>query len=311
MIRDAETELTMRISAIRSFNRFYTRQLGLLREGMHQSRFSLAEARVIYELAKGSPLTAAAVSGALDLDPGYLSRILGKLIDQDLVIKQPSASDRRQQQLRLTGRGYEEFARLDSGSHDQVAQMLADLEIGEQERLIGAMRAIEGLLAAPTEKPPYVLRPHRPGDMGWIVARHAVLYAQERGWDSTFEALVAEIVAEFLRHFDQARERCWVAEIDGEPVGCVFVVKATEEIAKLRLLLVDRKARGLGIGGRLVEECVRFARQSGYKTMTLWTQSILTPARRIYEGAGFQRVSEERHTSFGQDLVGETWELTL
>jgi DNA-binding MarR family transcriptional regulator/GNAT superfamily N-acetyltransferase len=301
---------TSRIAAIRSFNRFYTRQIGLLQDGISRSPFSLAEARVLYELAHGAA-TATAVAKALDLDPGYLSRIIAKFTQLDLLTKVASANDRRQYQLQLTNEGRRMFALLDQGSEELVAALVADLSASEQERLIAAMQAIEGLLAAPADKSSYLLRPHRSGDMGWVVARHAVTYAEEYHWDLSFEGLVAEIVAEFIRNFDQSRECCWIAEIDGEPVGSVFLVKETNDRARLRLLLVEPKARGLGIGRRLVDECVRFARQRGYHTITLWTHSILTAARHIYEDAGFRLVSTEQYKKFGQHLVGETWDLAL
>jgi DNA-binding MarR family transcriptional regulator/N-acetylglutamate synthase-like GNAT family acetyltransferase len=311
MTHNAESEQLSRIAAVRSFNRFYTRQIGLLQDGMHRSEFSLADARVLYELAHSDAPTATTVAKNLDLDPGYLSRIVAKLSEMELVTKLASATDRRQYQLQLTTKGRHKFANLDRGSQELVAAMLAQLGRDEQGRLLGAMRAIEQLLTSPMEKPPYLLRPHRAGDMGWVVARHGVLYAEEYGWDLTIEGLCAEIVGEFIRKFDAARECCWIAEVDGERAGCVFLVRETDEAARLRLLLVEPKARGLGIGRRLVDECIRFARQRGYKTITLWTHSILAPARRIYQGAGFRLVSEEHYEKFGQKLVGETWDLAL
>ena len=307
-----EKDLDRRVAAVRSFNRFYTRQIGVLQEGYLQSRFSLAEGRVLYELAQRDEPTATEVAQSLNLDAGYLSRITAKFVDQDLVAKLPSAADRRQFRLKLTTKGRRAFAGLDHRSHEEVAVMLGRLTASEQERMVKAMQTIEAMLGAPgTDKPPYLLRPHQPGDMGFVVARHGVLYTEAHGWDLSFEALVAEIVAEFIKKFDPRRERCWIAEIDGEPVGSVFLVKASDAVAKLRLLLVEPKARGLGIGSRLVDECIRFARQSGYKSITLWTQSVLTDARRIYQNAGFARVREEPHTSFGHQLIGETWERTL
>jgi DNA-binding MarR family transcriptional regulator/GNAT superfamily N-acetyltransferase len=311
MAPHAESELSSRIAAVRSFNRFYTRQIGLLQDGMHRSEFSLAEARVLYELAHSVAPTPTTVAKNLDLDPGYLSRIVARFIEMDLVTKLASTSDRRQYQLKLTTKGHLTFARLDRGSQELVAALLARLGRDERERLIGAMGAIERLLTSPTEKPSYLLRPHRAGDMGWVVARHGLLYAEEYGWDITIEGLVAEIVGEFIRKFDPARECCWIAEVDGEPAGSVFLVRESDDVARLRLLLVEAKARGLGIGGRLVEECVRFARQSGYRTITLWTHSVLTSARRIYQAAGFRLVSDEHYEKFGQKLVGETWDLAL
>jgi DNA-binding MarR family transcriptional regulator/GNAT superfamily N-acetyltransferase len=310
MADDTKAALTSRIAAVRSFNRFYTRQIGLLQDGISRSPFSLAEARVLYELAHGAA-PATAVAKALDLDPGYLSRIIAKFTQLGLVTKEASVDDRRQYQLHLTDEGQQMFARLDRGSEELVTALLADLGASEQERLIAAMQTIEGLLSTPAGKPSYLLRPHRSGDMGWVVARHAVVYAEEYHWDLSFEGLVAEIVAEFIRNFDQSRECCWIAEIDGEPVGSVFLVKEKDDWARLRLLLVEPKARGLGIGRRLVDECVRFARQRGYRTITLWTHSILTAARQIYEDAGFRLVSTEQYKRFGQHLVGETWDLTL
>jgi DNA-binding MarR family transcriptional regulator/GNAT superfamily N-acetyltransferase len=308
----AEQDLDRRVAAVRSFNRFYTRQIGVLQEGFLQSRFSLAEGRVLYELAQRDEPTATEIAQSLRLDAGYLSRITTKFAEQDLVTKLPSEADRRQFRLRLTAKGRRAFAGLDKGSNDDVAAMLGQLSGIEQERMVKAMQAIECLLRTPgAEKPPYILRPHQPGDMGFVVARHGVLYAEERGWDLSFEALVAEIVAEFIRKFEPKRERCWIAEIDGEPVGSVFLVKASDTLAKLRLLLVEPRARGLGIGGRLVDECIRFARQSGYKSITLWTESVLTGARRIYQKAGFVRVREEPHTRFGHNLIDETWERPL
>jgi DNA-binding MarR family transcriptional regulator/GNAT superfamily N-acetyltransferase len=307
----AETTLPLRIAAVRSFNRFYTRQIGLLQDGLHRSEFSLAEARLLYELAQNDGATATWLANQLGLDPGYLSRIVSKFLQRRLIERLQSEADRRQHQLRLSAKGRQAFARLDRGSEQEVAAMLATLSRGDQERLIGAMRAIETILSAQPKASSYVLRPHRAGDMGWVVSRHGVLYAEEYHWDLTFEALVAEIVAEFVRHYDATREQCWIAEVDGEPVGSVFLVKETNAVAKLRLLLVEPKARGLGIGQRLVSECIRFARHSGYRSVTLWTQSNLTAAHRIYERAGFARVGAEPHKSFGHELVGETWTLSL
>jgi DNA-binding MarR family transcriptional regulator/N-acetylglutamate synthase-like GNAT family acetyltransferase len=305
------TKREERVAAIRAFNRFYTRQIGLLEDGIHRSEFSLAEARVIYEAAQDKSTSASAIAKKLDLDQGYLSRMITKLVDQRIVVKQPSPSDRRQYQLKLSSKGRAVFARLNRASDKLIEGMIADLPDADLARMIGAMSAIERVLTARLEHPSFLLREHRLGDMGWVVARHGELYWQAYRWDMSFEALVAEIVAQFIRNYNPACERCWIAELDGEPVGCVFLVKASEETAKLRLLLVDPKSRGLGLGRRLVEECVRFARQCGYKTVTLWTQSILISARRIYQNAGFRLVSASPHTSFGHELVGETWELSL
>lgn len=300
------------VATVRRFNRFYTRQIGLLEEGLLQSPFSLAEARVLYELAHRDGLTATDLGRDLGLDAGYLSRMLRSFADRGEIVRTPSQDDARQSLIALTPVGRSAFAPLDTRSRAEIGAMLAELDAGAQRRLVAAMRTIEGLLGErAAERPPYLLRPHGPGDMGWITMAHGRLYAEEYGWDTTFEALVAEIVARFIGTFDPAREHCWIAEIDGEPVGSVFVVRKTDEIAKLRLLLIDPKARGLGIGVRLVDECLRFAREHGYKAMTLWTQSILTAARGIYQRAGFRLVAEEPHDSFGAHLIGETWEREL
>ena len=302
------------VSAVRRFNRFYTRRIGVLEEGHLHSPFSLAEVRVLYELAHREDPTAAELAKELGLDAGYLSRILRRFEQRGLVGRTPSAADGRQSHLRLADAGRETFATLNARSSDEIAAMLAPLSPAEQRRLVEAMGVIERLLGAGAEpRTPYVLRPHQPGDIGWVISRHGALYAQEYGFDERFEALVAEIAAHFLRHFDPRRERCWIAERGGESVGSVFLVRHpdAEGVAKLRLLLVEPSARGLGIGARLVDECVRFARRAGYRTITLWTQSMLHAARRIYEQAGFRLVREDPHHSFGHDLVGETWELEL
>jgi len=305
-------ELEERVAGVRRFNRFYTRQIGVLEERLLGSPFSLAESRVLYELATRQFATATALAGELRLDPGYLSRILRSFETRGLVAKTPSASDGRQTDLALTEAGRRAFAPLDERSREDVTQMLRNLDETRQRRLAAAMATIEDLLGpAPRVQPPYLLRPHRPGDMGWVASRHGALYADEYGWPIEFEAMVAEIVAAFIRHFDAGRECCWIAEIQGEPVGSAFVVRKSDEVAKLRLLLVDPKARGFGVGTRLVAECIRFARQRGYRTLTLWTQQVLAAARHIYAQAGFRLVAEEPHRSFGVDLVGETWELDL
>src|SRR5262245_47350935 len=298
--------------AMRRFNRFYTRQIGLLEDGYLKSEFSLPEVRVLYELAHRDGPTAAELSRDLGLDPGYLSRILRAFETRRLISRTRSAADGRQSHLTLTARGRAAFGPLEQRSHEEIRAILATLPAREQARMVDAMRTIESILGGrPEPKVPYVLRPHQPGDMGWVVHRHGTLYADEYGFDEQFEALVAEIVAAFVKHYDPKRERCWIAEKDGEPVGSVFLVKKSKTVAQLRLLLVEPNARGLGIGARLVAECLRFARQAGYKKITLWTNSILVAARRIYEEAGFRRVHAERHKSFGHDLVGETWERDL
>jgi DNA-binding MarR family transcriptional regulator/GNAT superfamily N-acetyltransferase len=307
----AQSEFARRVEAVRRFTRFYTRQIGVLHEGLLNSPFSLAEARVLYELAHRDMPTAAELGTELGLDAGYLSRILRGFVKNGLLAKTPSEQDGRQRFLALTAKGRKAFAPLDRRSRDEVGAMLADLAPAEQARLIEAMRTVETLLGRKTAPPAYVLRPHRPGDIGWVIHRHAALYAQEYGWDESFEALVAEIGAKFIRDFDIRRERCWIAERDGDIVGSVFLVKQSDTVAKLRLLIVEPAARGLGIGHRLVDECIRFARQAGYRQLTLWTNDILVAARRIYEAAGFRLVLEEKHRSFGHDLVGQNWELDL
>src|SRR5215831_12090521 len=301
-----------RIAAVRRFTRFYTRHIGVLREGLHASPFSLTEARVLYELANRAAPTAADIARDLGLDAGYLSRILRAFAQRGLIVRTRSEKDGRQSLIALTPAGRAAFAPLDRGSHDEVGVMLAPLSAGAQARLIEAMATVEELLGERARgAPPYLLRPHQAGDMGWVVSRHGGLYAQEYQWNMEFEALVAEIVAAFIRNFDAQRERCWIAEIDGAPVGSVFLVKQSDEVAKLRLLLVEPQARGMGIGARLVAECIRFARLCGYRTLTLWTNDVLVAARRIYQAAGFRLVAEEKHHSFGHDLVGQNWELEL
>src|SRR5712692_5694895 len=326
------SDLSQRAAAVRRFNRFYTRQIGLLGGRYLDSPFSLTEARVIYELAQRDTGTATGLVRELGLDPGYLSRMLRGFQRRGLLSKQPSARDGRQSLLRLTAKGRRAFQALNDRSQRDLEAMLGALPAADQGSLVGAMQAIEGLLAVPADpaapatmaaaattaaalpamKPPaYVLRPPRPGDMGWVVARHGALYAQEYGWDEQFEALVAEIVAKFVQEFDPRRERCWIAEMDGENAGSVFLVKKSDTVAKLRLLLVEPRARGLGLGARLVDECLSFARQAGYRQLTLWTNSVLLAARHIYVRAGFKLVETGPHHSFGHDLVEETWLLEL
>ena len=305
-------DLLQRIETMRRFNRFYTKQIGVLHEGLLKSPFPLTEARVIYELAHHEQTTATELGNELGLDAGYLSRILSSFEKRGLIDKQPSPTDGRQTLISLTEQGQAAFATINVRSRHEIGAMLGRLAPAEQSRLIEAMTTIERILGAgPEQRVPYLLRPHQPGDMGWVVHRHGVLYAEEYGWDEQFEALVAEIVAKFIQHFDPKRERCWIAEMEGEIVGSVFLVQQSEEVAKLRLLLVEPSARGLGIGKRLVNECTRFARRVGYQKLVLWTNSILTPARHIYEKANFRLVESEPHHSFGHDLVGENWELLL
>lgn len=300
------------VSAVRAFNRFYTRQIGLLNEGLLRSEFSLTETRVLYELAHRDHLTASDLIRDLGLDAGYLSRILKKYERRGYLERSPSADDARQSILELTPAGREAFEPLNEASHTEVAAMLAQLSPDLRGELLASMDTVRNLLGETSEaKVPYIIRPHQPGDIGWIIHRQGLLYHEEYGWDETFEALVAEIAASFVMNFDPKLERCWIAEREGQVAGSVFVVKKTPDTAQLRLLYVDPGARGLGIGRRLVEECIRFARAHGYKTLTLWTNDILVSARRIYESSGFKLVAEEPHHSFGKDLVGQNWDLDL
>jgi DNA-binding MarR family transcriptional regulator/N-acetylglutamate synthase-like GNAT family acetyltransferase len=301
-----------RVDAMRRFNRFYTRQIGVLQEGLLQSSFSLAEARVLYEVVHRDEPAAAELGRDLGLDAGYLSRILRGLRKRGLVDRRPSAADGRRSLLGATPRGRAAFATLDARSRHEIGAMLDRLPPRGQARLVEAMGTIEELLGgAPRPAASYLLRSHQPGDMGWVVHRHGVLYAQEYGWDETFEGLVAEIVARFVKRFDPRRERCWIAEKDGEVVGSVFLVKQSRTVARLRLMLVEPSARGMGIGKRLVDECIRFAGAAGYRKITLWTNSVLLAARHLYQQAGFQLVEAEPYHGFGHDLVGETWDKNL
>lgn len=300
------------IAAVRAFNRFYTRKLGVLDQHLGKSPFSLSEARVLYELAHRDDLAAKEIGNELGLDPGYLSRIVQSFDEKGLITRKPLPADRRQYQLSLTAKGRQTYAKLNLGSQNEVAAMLARLSASEATRLTQAMATIEAVLEQRRSQPAaFMLRSHRVGDMGWVVSRQAAAYAADYNWDISYEALVAEICAQFIKNYDAAREHCWIAEVGGEPVGSVFLVKATDEIAKLRLLQVEKKARGLGVGRALVEQCLQGARERGYSRMTLWTQSILVAARGIYQSAGFKLVATEPHRSFGQDLIGETWEMDL
>lgn len=300
------------VAAVRSFNRFYTQQIGVLAEGLLHSPFSLTEARVMFELSEQPGLTATALGKELGLDAGYLSRILNGFRKRGLLARAPSARDKREGLLSLTPRGRRAFAVLDARSEAQIGGLLERVPAPRRAGLIAAMRQIEALLGArEVREGPFVVRAEQPGDLGWIVSRHGALYAREYGYDESFEALVAEIVADFGKRHDPRRERCWIAERAGENVGSVLLVRKSQTVAKLRLLLVEPSARGLGVGGALVSECVRFARGAGYRKLTLWTQSELGAARRLYQQAGFERVAEKPHDSFGRDLVGETWDLRL
>ena len=306
-----------RIESVRRFNRFYTRQIGALQEGLLDSPFSLAEARILYEIAHRDRPTATELGRTLGLDAGYTSRMLRTFEKKALVRKTRSAEDARESLLALTAAGRKAFALLDARSAQAVGALLGTHSDSEQRRLVDAMRTIEGVLESPSPgasagtAPAFVLREPRPGDLGWVVQRHGAVYAKEYGYDLTFEALVAEIAAAFLRNLDPACERGWIAERDGENVGSVFLVRKSARVAKLRLLLVDPRARGLGIGRHLVAACIEFARQAGYRKITLWTQRGLDAARRIYEHAGFRLIDETPHHSFGLDLVAQTWDLRL
>jgi DNA-binding MarR family transcriptional regulator/N-acetylglutamate synthase-like GNAT family acetyltransferase len=300
--------------AMRRFNRFYTRQIGVLRKTYLGSSYSLGEMRVLYEIAHAGARTASDIARALDLDAGYLSRVLRDFEKKGLITRKASRDDARQSQLAMTARGLKIFAPYERRSQQQAGAMLGQLEPAQQIKLVAAMQTIEGLLdgnAEPERKPDYILRQPKPGDFGWIVTSHAALYAQEYGWIEPFEGLCAQIVADFANKNNPACERCWIAELNGENVGTVMLVKDSEDVARLRLLLVNPKGRGLGLGARLVDECIRFARAAGYKKITLWTHSILTAARHIYEKAGFLlTASEPRHT-WSKDVVAEFWDLEL
>ena len=304
------------IASVRRFHRFYTRQIGVLRKTYLDSPYSLGEGRILYEIANRDDVTATDVGRALDLDAGYLSRVLRNFEKRGLITRKTSATDARQSHLGLSERGRKAFAPLERRSQQQTGAMLDKLDGGQQSRIVAAMHTIEQLLTNSAEevrktKPNCVLRAPRAGDFGWIVSRHAQLYEQEYGWKDPFEGLCAQIVADFVNNFDSKLERCWIAELNGENVGCVMLAKDKPGIARVRLLLVDPKARGLGIGARLVDECVRFARKAGYKKITLWTHSVLTAARHIYEKAGFKLTGSEPHKSWGRPVVSEYWDLTL
>jgi DNA-binding MarR family transcriptional regulator/GNAT superfamily N-acetyltransferase len=312
----AAMRIDSKVAAVRKFNRFYTKKIGVLSESLLESPFSLTEVRVLYELAHRSRTSASDLIRELGLDAGYLSRILQKFAKRGLIEKRRSEEDARASVLKLTQRGRTEFEPLESGTNSSVRAMMEPLSGAEQRAVVASMETIERVLGG-TEPSSvrrgenYVLRGPEAGDLGWIVHRHGVLYRQEYGYDERFEALVAEIAGEFVKKFDAKRERCWIAERDGEIAGSVFVVKKSEGVAKLRLLLVEPSARGLGIGKRLVNECIQFARQAGYKKMILWTQSELLAARNIYKAAGFRRTGTKAHESFGKKLVAEVWEIRL
>ena len=300
------------ISTIREFNRFYTQKIGVLRDGLLDSKHTLTEARVLYEIAHRSGALASDLVRDLALDAGYLSRILAKFARHGWLKRERSGEDARKAHLHLTAKGRAAFKSLDARSREEMGGLLAALSHDEQVKLQGHLQNVQSLLGArPARSGDLQLREHQPGDIGWIVQKHGELYAQEYGWNTDFEALVAEICAKFLRELDPAGERCWIAERNGARVGCIMLVRHSPTVAKLRLLLVDPSQRGLGVGNKLVEECLAFARAAGYRKVTLWTQSILSAARKLYEGHGFRKVAAEPHESFGAKLVAETWELDL
>lgn len=301
-----------KVSAVRHFNRFFTRQIGVLQEKLLHSPYSLTDARILFELGHRDQVTASDLCRELGFDAGYLSRLLSRLEQQGLVEKVRATSDGRQRLLRLTADGQAAFALLDRRSRDEITELLTELDYDDQMRLLQAMQTIESLLTRGLKySGPFFLRSHQSGDMGWVTHRHGQLYAEEYGWDEHFEALVAQISADFIQNYQPERERCWIAEMHGEIVGSVFVVQSSETVAKLRLLLVEPNARGLGLGNHLVDECIRFARRCGYQKLILWTNSVLVEARHIYQKKGFKLIAQEAHHSYGHDLVGETWELLL
>jgi DNA-binding MarR family transcriptional regulator/GNAT superfamily N-acetyltransferase len=299
------------VDAVRVFNRFWTTKIGLLNTGLLDTPYSLTEARVIFELAQQPAIDLAELRRALDLDSGYLSRIMGRLKADGLVVSEVSAGDSRRHVVRLTGPGGGVFDDLNARSADQIAALLAGLSTENRRRLVAAMATIQGVFTPVPAATPCVIRPLGAGDLGWVVRRHGVIYGEEYGWDLTFEGLVARIVADYVEDHGERRQNAWMAELEGRAIGCVFAVRKDDETAQLRLLLVEPSARGLGIGRRLVDECIRFAKQSGYRRMVLWTNDVLVSARRIYQAAGFRLVGEEAHHSFGHDLVGQSFELEL
>lgn len=321
------TPQTSHVRAVRAFNRFYTQRIGVLQHGVLQSPYSLTEVRVLYELANGTDLTATDVQTILGLDRGYLSRILRSFERSGMLSREASKKDRRRSLIRLTAHGRKVFSALNARQSSDVEKMLQSIPDSVREQLVGSMQMIQKALNGETAGVParakttgrfdsptagrVSLRAHRPGDMGWVMFRHGILYEEEYGWGERFEALVGEIVVNFIKNFDAGRERCWIAEIDGERVGSVFLVKDTTTVAKLRLLLVEPAARGYGVGKLLVSECIDFARKAGYRKLTLWTNSVLDAARHIYESAGFELVKEEKHSRFGNKLTGQYWSLDL
>jgi DNA-binding MarR family transcriptional regulator/GNAT superfamily N-acetyltransferase len=306
-----KTPMAARVGAVREFNRFYTGLLGLLNEALLNTPYSLTEARVIFELAGSGQTEVAGLRHILDIDAGYLSRLLARFEADGLVARRRSRTDARRQVISLTGPGRSAYQLLDSSSANQVSALISACTEQEQQDLIEAMAFVQRILEEPGRRPTVRRRPPQPGDLGWVVHEHGVRYAAEYGWDATFEALVARIVADYAASHDPRRERAWIAEVGGRPAGCVFCVRKDAATAQLRLLLVTPAARGLGIGGWLVRDCIAFARAAGYSSLMLWTNDVLAAARRIYERAGFQLVDQENHQSFGHDLVGQIWRLAI
>ncbi len=296
---------------VREFNRFYTNVLGLLQEGLLQTPYSLAEARVIFELAASGQADATELRRSLDIDAGYLSRVLARLETTGLISRRQSPADGRRQVIMLTEPGMAAFRMLDGRSSGQVADLLGQIADADQRRLTSAMATMREVLEGRPRPAGYVLRAPLPGDLGWVIRQHGAVYADEYRWDASFEALVARVVADYAERQDPQREAVWIAEVNGEPAGCVFCVRKGDTTGQLRLLLVDPAARGLGIGARLVDECISFARRAGYDDLVLWTNDVLAAARRVYQKAGFELVHTERHHSFGHDLTGQTWRLEL
>lgn len=308
----SNSELLSNVNKIREFNRFYTRKIGVLREELLHSKFSLTESRIIFELAQNGTKTASDLCKELGLDPGYMSKILQRFEDKKVIKRINSDDDGRTRIIQLTDLGLKEFQLLNRRSNEEIEEILNDLSNEQQKQLLSAMNTIESILNKNLKfSEPFFLRSFESGDMGWVVHRHGVLYRDEYEWNEEFEALVAEIVSDFIKNYNPAKERCWIAEMNGEIVGSVFLVKKSDTVGKLRLLLVEPKARGFGLGSKLVEECIRYAKKVGYKEITLWTNSVLVEARHIYKKFGFILVDEEKYHGFGKDLVGETWNLKL
>ncbi|WP_439611025.1 bifunctional helix-turn-helix transcriptional regulator/GNAT family N-acetyltransferase [Reyranella sp.] len=308
----AASSLASRIEAVRRFSRFYTRRIGVLEETLLHSPFTLPEGRLVYEIANRDRPTAQELCRDLGLDPGYVSRLLQALEKRGCIARKRSTSDKRQTELTLTAKGQRLWAAMNERSRQDIADLLAELPIARQDRLVKALETVEALLDEPPEKRvPFTLRPHQPGDLGWIIRRQTQLYATEYGWDGTFEAMLAEISAKFIRKFDPKSDNCWIAERNGEIAGSVFLVRAGKPTGQLRMLYVEPSARGLGIGQSLVAACIEDARAKGYRKLMLWTNDILVSARKIYIATGFRLVREEKHDSFGKKLVGQFWSLDL